>query len=203
MHPFLMLTAIAFFNPTVCKCKAFELFVSHVVSVENGSKICHHFIHLIGINRHAIPCHAILSLPEVATNLPVTHAAHELIPRGLIVTAILYTCLGSVVKKFIVANPQGSVPSLVGCPTVVGAEGAGHVVVCCVDVVSIGSKGGVQVTHSPVCESSVGDVQISQTIPKQAHLITTTHRDSRGRTRAPVDLNVAMPQGQDDQINSG
>jgi hypothetical protein len=30
--------------------------------------------------------------------------------------------------------------------------------VCCVDVVSIGSKGGVQVTHSPVCESSIGEV---------------------------------------------
>jgi len=127
MHPFLMLTAIAFFNPTVGKCKAFELFVSHGVDVKNGSKICHHFIHLIGINVHVVPLNTVASLTEELTHLPLHHAAHELIPRGLIFRAELYTCLCSIVEKLIVSDPQGSIPGFEVCPTVVVAD---HGVVC-------------------------------------------------------------------------
>jgi hypothetical protein len=91
-----------------------------------GSEIAHHLVHLIGIDGGRIPCHAVASLDEMATDLPIGHTADELLPRGLVIAAILDTRLSGVVEKLIVPNPEGSVPGLVGCPTVVGAEGAGH-----------------------------------------------------------------------------
>jgi len=94
------------------------------------SEVCHHLVHLVCIDGARIPAHPIAGLHEVATDLPVSHAAHELLPGGLVIRAELDTRLSGVVEKFIVADPEGSVPSLVGCPTVVSGEGAGHVVVC-------------------------------------------------------------------------
>ncbi len=90
------------------------------------SQLCHHGVHLVGINGDAIPCHPVTGLPEVATDHAIHHAANELLPGGLIIATVLYTCLGGVVEEFIVADPQGGIPGLVGCPTVVGAEGHGH-----------------------------------------------------------------------------
>ena len=90
-------------------------------------EVCHHLIHLVCIDGARIPAHPILSLDEMASDLPIGHAANELIPGGLIVAAILDTRLSGVVKKFIVANPEGSIPGFVGCPTVVSGEGgSGH-----------------------------------------------------------------------------
>ena len=90
-------------------------------------EVCHHLIHLVCIDGDAIPCHAVASLDKVASDHAISHAAHELIPRGLVVAAELHTRLSGVVEEFIVANPQGSIPGFVGCPTVVGAEGgSGH-----------------------------------------------------------------------------
>ena len=91
-----------------------------------GSEIDHHLVHLVGIDGARIPAHPVTGLHEMASNLPVSHAAHELLPGGLIVAAELDTRLGGVVEELIIADPQGSIPGLVGCPTVVGAEGVGH-----------------------------------------------------------------------------
>ena len=91
-----------------------------------GSEIAHHLVHLVGIDGDAIPAHPIAGLHKMASDLPVSHATDELLPGGLIIAAELDTRLSGVVEEFIVANPEGSVPGLVGCPTVVGAEGVGH-----------------------------------------------------------------------------
>jgi len=92
-----------------------------------GSEIAHHLVHLVCIDGDAIPCHAVASLGKVATDLPVSHAAHELIPRGFVIRAELDTRLSGVVEELIVLHPQGSIPGLVSCPTVEGAEGrSGH-----------------------------------------------------------------------------
>ena len=102
------------------------------------SQICHHLVHLVCIDGGVCPCHAVASLDEVATDLPVSHAAHELLPGGLAVRAVLDTCLSGVVEEFIVANPEGGIPGLIVCPTVVGLVhgGSGHGVLS-VDVLSI------------------------------------------------------------------
>ena len=84
------------------------------------SELCHHLIHLSGIDGGVCPCHAIASGDEVASDHAVSHAAHELIPGGLVVRAELHTCLGGVVEEFIVADPQGGVPGLVVGVTVHG-----------------------------------------------------------------------------------
>ena len=89
----------------------------------DSSEIGHHVQHLSGINGSIIPAHPIAGLHKVATDLPFGHAAHELLPGGLPGGTELNTCLGSVVEKLIVADPQGSVPGFVVCPTVVGGVG--------------------------------------------------------------------------------
>jgi len=61
----------------------------------------------------------------VASDLPISHAAHELLPRGLVIRAELHTRLSGVVEEFIVADPEGGIPGLVVCPTVVGGVGSG------------------------------------------------------------------------------
>jgi len=81
------------------------------------SEVCHHVVHLGGIDGRVIPTHAVASLTDEPTDLPVSHAAHELIPRGLALGE-LDTCLSGVVEEFIVANPEGSVPGFVVCPAV-------------------------------------------------------------------------------------
>ena len=115
------------------------------------SEVCHHLVHLVCIDGDAIPAHPVTGLHEMATDLPIGHTAHELLPGGLIIRAELYTRLGGVVQELIVANPQGSVPGLVGCPTVVSGEGAGHVVVCCVDVVSLQGQAAMADPMWTVC----------------------------------------------------
>jgi hypothetical protein len=116
-----------------------------------GLEIAHHLVHLVCIDGARIPAHPITGLDEMATDLPVSHAANELLPRGLVITAELYTRLGGVVQELIVADPQGGVPSFVGCPTVVSGEGAGHVVVCCVDVVSLQGQAAMADPMWTVC----------------------------------------------------
>ena len=74
---------------------------------------------------------------DVATDLPVSHAPHELIPWGLALGE-LDARLGSVVEEFIVADPEGSVPGFVVCPTVHGLS-----FVCCVNCRRAGSSVGM------------------------------------------------------------
>ena len=120
------------------------------------SQFGHHGVHFIGIDGDAIPCHAVTGLPKHPPDLPFHHAANELIPRGLIIAAELYTRLGGVVEELIILNPEGSVPGFVGCPTVVGGEGSGHVVSFVVDLLSLqGQVGGL----CPLCASLEIDCQ--------------------------------------------
>jgi len=92
------------------------------VSVEKSSEleIGHHLHDLAIVNHSAVPLHAVRGAAKVAPNLPLSHATHELVPRGLIVATELYTRLGGVVEEFIVLNPEGDVPGFVVSPTVVG-----------------------------------------------------------------------------------
>jgi len=69
----------------------------------------------------------------VASDVPVHHAAHELLPWGLRVTAEGHTRLSGIVEELVVLNPEGSVPGFVVCPTVVGRHGLSRLV----DVVSL------------------------------------------------------------------
>ena len=93
------------------------------------SQFPEHLVHLVCINGGVVPCHPITSGTQVATDLPVHHAADELLPGGLNARAVGHTCLGGVVEEFIVADPEGSVPGLVVGVTVHG--------VLSVDVLSI------------------------------------------------------------------
>ena len=101
----------------------------------NPSEIRHHLHHLSGVDCGVIPANAVACLLKVATDHAVSHAADELIPRGVAFVAELHACLGSVVQKFVVPDPQGSVPGFIVCPTVVRGVGcSGHEVrsfVCC------------------------------------------------------------------------
>ena len=103
------------------------------------SQFLHHLQHLVCIDGGVIPTDTIASLTDEAADHAVSHAANELLPRGLTVRAELYTCLGGVVEEFIVADPQGGIPGLVVCPTVV--SGGGHVVWFVWYVASIGPLG--------------------------------------------------------------
>jgi hypothetical protein len=94
------------------------------------SQFPQHLVHLVCVNRWIIPTHTVASLAEHPTDLPVHHAANELVPWRLQTLAIGNARLSGVVEELIVADPKGSVPSFVVCPTV-------HGVVCCVDVDSI------------------------------------------------------------------
>jgi len=95
----------------------------------DSSEIGHHLNHGIGIDGRIVPLDPIGSLPQHPTNLPISHATDELDPGGLIGAAVLNTCLSSVVEELIVADPKGSIPGLVICPTVVGVAGHGGEVV--------------------------------------------------------------------------
>ena len=85
------------------------------------SQVPEHFVHLVCINGGVIPADTITSLDEVTTDLPVSHASDELIPRGLQTFAEGHTRLSGVVEELIVADPQGGVPGFPVCPTVHGA----------------------------------------------------------------------------------
>jgi hypothetical protein len=80
-------------------------------------EFCHHLVHLIGVDRWIIPGNAVLGRAYHPSDLPVGHAAHELLPWGLTLSE-LHTCLSSVVEELVVADPEGSVPGFVVSPTV-------------------------------------------------------------------------------------
>ena len=89
----------------------------------NPLEVPHHLQHLCLIDGRVVPLHPIAGLPQHPPNLPIRHATDEFLPGGLIGAAVLHTCLSGVVEELIVANPEGSVPGLVICPTVVGVGG--------------------------------------------------------------------------------
>ena len=60
----------------------------------------------------------------MASDLPIGHAAHELLPGGLVVTAEGHARFGGIVEELVVLNPEGSVPGFVVCPTVEGGHGS-------------------------------------------------------------------------------
>ena len=120
-----------------------------------------HLVHLVCIDGRVVPCYPIASRAEVATDLPVHHAALELLPGGLKTRAIDHTRLSGVVEEFIVLNPERRIPGLVVCPTVVRGvgSGAGHVV-CVVDS-SMGQMGG---NCNPPCATRSSEHQISDSL---------------------------------------
>ena len=73
-----------------------------------------HLLHLSGVNGGVIPAHTVTSGTEVASDLPIHHAALELLPGGLnACLSVDHTCLGGVVQELIVLDPEGGVPGLV------------------------------------------------------------------------------------------
>ncbi len=90
----------------------------------------HHLNHLILINGGVVPLNAVCCLTEHPTDLPICHAADELGP-WVLASCESDTCPSGVVQELIVLHPEGCIPGLVVCPTVVG--GVGHVVrlLCC------------------------------------------------------------------------
>ena len=96
-------------------------------STERGGgkplEVCHHLQHLCLIDCGVVPADPIGSLPQHPPDLTIGHATDEFIPRGLIGSAEFHTRFGSVVEELIVADPEGSIPGLVVCPTVVGVAG--------------------------------------------------------------------------------
>ena len=97
------------------------------------SQVCHQVVDLGGVDLRIVPFHAVPSLPEHPPDLTLHQAAGELLEGGLPIGAVGHTCLGGVVEELIVLNPEGDVPGLVVCPTVVG----GHGLVRLVDVFSL------------------------------------------------------------------
>ena len=93
------------------------------IGTSSGEPVAHHLQHLCLIDGRIVPLHPISSLPQHPTNLPISHATDEFLPGGLIGAAVLNTCLGSIVEELIVSDPEGSIPGLVVCPTVVGVGG--------------------------------------------------------------------------------
>lgn len=77
----------------------------------------HHLVHLIGVDLRIVPLHTVASLTEETSDLSVCHAANELGP-GVLTFCILDASESGVVEELIVADPEGSVPSFVVCPTV-------------------------------------------------------------------------------------
>jgi len=153
--PDLVLAAFAVFDPPIHTGEAFELLVCHGAIL---SQFCHHLIHLVCIDGGVIPCHTVASLAEVASELAVHHAADELLPRGLVIRAELHTRLSGVVEEFIVANPEGGIPGLVVCPTVVGADGgSGH------DLGSFGMCKFYRVSAS-VAVADVPDIRLTHVV---------------------------------------
>ena len=75
----------------------------------------------------------------MATDLPIHHAAHELLPWGLVSTAEDHARFGGFVEELVILHPEGSVPGFVVCPTVVGRHGLSRLV----DAVSMAPLGGV------------------------------------------------------------
>ena len=83
------------------------------------SKFYHHLIHFICINVRIIPRNTVLSSTQKTTNLSLCHTTNKLSPWSFINIAELYTCLGSVIKKLIITDPECNIPGLIIRPTVV------------------------------------------------------------------------------------
>ena len=166
----------------------------------DSSEIDHHGVHLIGIDGDAIPCHAVTSLPEHPPDHAFHHAAHKLIPRGLIVATKLYTCFGGVVEELIVLNPQGGVPCFVGCPTVVGGEGeiVGHGSFR-FDGISLDAHGAVTLQECAVHPLS----HAALTIDQQAHHVTAAAEVPAHRSAVPLDDGGTGQRGEDDDLTGG
>ena len=120
-----------------------------------GSQFPQHLVHLVGIDGGVIPTHAVASLDEVAADLPVSHAPHELIPRGFdACLSVEDARLSGVVEEFIVADPEGGIPGFVVCPSV-------HAVapfVCCVNCRPCSAAVAIPCVSSPsvtLCPSAV------------------------------------------------
>jgi len=106
----------------------------------------HHVHHLLGVDLIVIPRYAVGGLPEHPPDLSLHHATLELLPGGLVVTAEGHTRLSGIVEELVVLNPEGSVPGLVVCPTVVGRHGLSRLV----DVVSLQGHGLVALQECAV-----------------------------------------------------
>ena len=92
----------------------------------DSSEIAHHLQDLAIVDAGAVPLHAIRGLPDVATDNALSHAALELLPRGLAVATELYTRLGGIVEELIVLDPESDIPGFVVGPTVEIKSGVGH-----------------------------------------------------------------------------
>ena len=99
-----------------------------VTPLVDSSEFDHCSVHGVCIDGGVIPPHAVACLTHEPSDHAVCHAAHELIPGGLIVAHVCHTRLSGVVEKLIVADPKEGIPGFVVCPTVVGVV---HGVVCC------------------------------------------------------------------------
>ena len=86
------------------------------------SEFPQHLVHLVGVDGGVIPTHTVTSGDQMTTDLPVSHAANELVPWCLQTLAVGDARLSGVVEKLIVADPEGSVPGFVVCPTVHGVS---------------------------------------------------------------------------------
>jgi len=109
-----------------------------VVPPLRSSQLCHHLVDLAVVDLGAVPFHTVWGLHQVATDLTVNHAAHELLKGGFPIGTVLYTRFGGVVEELIILNPEGDVPGFVVCPTVVVEC---HVFGLFVDVVSLDGLG--------------------------------------------------------------
>jgi len=85
------------------------------------SEVRHHLRHLNGIDGRVIPPHAVASLDEVATDLPVGHASHELDP-GVLTLGKFNAGARGIVEELIVTDPEGGIPGFVVCESVHGVH---------------------------------------------------------------------------------
>ena len=84
----------------------------------------HHVQDLSVVDARVIVRHAVTG----GGLLAVGHATDELLVGGLSVATVGNARLSGVVEEGRILNPEGDVPGLVVCPTVVSGEGGGHVV---------------------------------------------------------------------------
>jgi hypothetical protein len=105
-----------------------------VVPPLRSSQLCHHLVDLAVVDAGAIPFHTVWGLLQVAPDLTLNHATHELLKGGFPIGTVGHTCFGGVVEEFVILNPEGDIPGFVVGPTVVvECHGFGSFV----DVISI------------------------------------------------------------------
>jgi len=158
----------------------------------DGSEIDHEGVHLHVADLVVIPCHTVGGLPDVAPDVPMRHAAHELLPRGLVVTAEGHARLSGIVEELVVLNPEGSVPGFVVCPTVVGRHGLSRLV----DVVSLQGHGLVALQECAVHPLSHATLAVHQ----QAHHIAAAAMVGADAARVPLHDGGRCQWRQDDTL---